>query len=223
MSVLRVRSARLGQVLRPLGALAVAALLLAPGAAGAAIFASPPSDNQASLTFKTVPGTLTGRWASRSIAFSGDPKATLAKLALGNSEFDLVEQGGKITGTRPGAAKGETYPVTGFVVYGPRRAPQVVLHSTSVVNGKSYEYDYFAYLMPSWAVGAAQPDTLMGTVVRTDPNDPNAAIVVSFIATRESAGAASSAKGGAGTLPADSSKPAQPKPAAKAAQPAAQQ
>ena len=57
----------------------------------------------------------------------------------------------------------------------------------------------------------------------TMSNDPNAAIVVSFIATRESAGVASSAKGGAGTLPADSSKPAQPKPAAKAAQPAAQQ
>ncbi len=203
MSVLRVLSARLAPALRPLGALAAAALLLAPGTAGAAIFASPPSDDQASLAFKTAPGTLTGRWASRSIAVSGDPKLQLAKLALGNSEFDLVEEGGKITGTRPGTAKGQTYPVAGFVVYGPRRAPQVVLHSTSAVNGKSYEYDYFGYLMPSWNVGTAQPDTMMGTVVRTDPSDPNAAIVVSFIATRES----SAAK--AGALPADSAKPAQ--------------
>jgi hypothetical protein len=70
-----------------------------------------------------------------------------------------------------------------------------VLHSTSEVNGKSYEYDYFGYLMPSWAVGAAQPDTFMGTVVRTDAASPDApAVVVSFIATREEVAAPAAAK-----------------------------
>ena len=195
-----------------------AAALLVPGVASAAIFNSPtPAASASSLTFKTAAGSVAGRWAYRSIAISGDPKALMTKLALGSSEFDLTEEGGKITGTRPGAAKGETYPVTGFVVYGPRKAPQIVLHSTSVVNGKTFEYDYFGYLMPSWTVGGAQADTIMGTVARTDPQAPEAAaIVVSFIATRESADA---------PKPAAASKPApvkpKPKPKPAAADPAA--
>jgi hypothetical protein len=176
----------LAALLRRLGAAAAIVVLALPGVADAAIFASAPEPNAATLAFKTARGTLTGKWAYRSIAITGDPKASFAKMALGSSEFDLVEHDGKITGTRP-AGKGKTYPVTGFVVYGSRReAPQVVLHSTSEVNGKSYEYDYFGYLMPSWNVPAEQPDTFMGTVVRTDPAAPDApAVVVSFIATRQ--------------------------------------
>ncbi|HVW92067.1 MAG TPA: hypothetical protein VHB74_05610 [Devosia sp.] len=190
--MLGLRSFRLKSAVAPLS-IAVMAMVLAPLGAQAAIFASAPKDDAASLSFKTTPGVFTGKWISRSIAISGDAKASFAKLGLGTSEFDLVEQGGKITGTRPGAAKGKTYDVNGVVVYGPRRAPQIVLHSTSVVGGKSYDYDYFGYLMPSWNVSASQPDTFMGTVVRTDPSAPNApAVVVSFIATRE--GAAASAK-----------------------------
>lgn len=192
--------------------LAVAALAtpLPQMGAQAAIFGSSAPAPESSLTFKTQPGTLTGKWAYRSIAITGDPKASFAKMALGSSEFDLVEQNGKITGTRPGGPKGKTYPVTGFVVYGPRRAPQIVLHSTSEVGGKSYDYDYFAFLMPSWNVGVAQPDTFMGTVVRTDPAAPEApAVVVSFIATRESGDAAKPAA----TTP----KPAASKPATKPA------
>ena len=209
-------TARAELVGRALAVAVVAAVTALPAGSQAAIFNSAaPAAAGATLSFKTTPGTFTGRWAYRSIAVSGDPKATLAKMALGTSEFDLVEQGGKITGTRP-AGKGKTYPVEGFAVYAARRAPQVVLHSTSVVNGKTYEYDYFGFLMPSWNVGATQPDTFMGTVVRTDPSAPEApAIVVSFIATRESAAAAA-------TAPADEATPkaAVAKPA-KSAKPAA--
>ena len=201
------------------GLLLVAALLV-PGVAEAAIFGSPaPAAAASSLAFKTAAGSVGGRWAYRSIAISGDPKALMTKLALGSSEFDLTEAGGKITGTRPGAAKGETYPVTGFVVYGARKAPQIVLHSTSVVNGKTFEYDYFGYLMPSWTVSGAQSDTIVGTVVRTDPQAPEApAIVASFIATRELAGAP---KAAVAPTPAAkpavvlTAKPAAPAPAAK--------
>ncbi|HVX80907.1 MAG TPA: hypothetical protein VHB23_05970 [Devosiaceae bacterium] len=166
------------------------ASLAMPQTAAAAIFgSSKPAEPESTLTFKSAAGTLTGKWAYRLIAISGDPKTSLSKMSLGASEFDLVEEGGKITGTRP-AGKGKSYPVEGFVVYGARRAPQIVLHSTSDVNGKTYEFDYFAYLMPSWNVTATQPDTFMGTVVRTDPSAPDApAIVVSFIATREAAAA----------------------------------
>ena len=107
--------------------------------------------------------------------------------------------------------------MTGFVVYGPRKAPQIVLHSTSEVNGKTFDYDYFAYLMPSWNVGTAQPDTFMGTVVRTDPSAPEApAIVVSFIATRESPGAAA-APANSDKPTTKPAKPSKPKPAAKPA------
>jgi len=199
---------------------------LLPLGAQAAIFSSAPAQSESSLTFKTQPGTFTGKWAYRSIAISGDPKAAAAKVVLGTSEFNLIESGGKITGTRPAAAKGgKPYDVTGFVVYGPRKAPQIVLHSTSDVNGKSYEYDYFGYLMPTWNVGAAQPDTFMGTVVRTDPSAPEApAIVVSFIATRESPTAAGAVTPSAGAPVADKpkpAKPAKPKPAAAPAAPAA--
>src|SRR5882724_5167224 len=97
--------------------MAALAVPLAPLGAKAAIFNSGSAPaSEASLSFKTTQGTLTGKWAYRSIAITGDPKASFAKMALGSSEFDLVEQGGKITGTRP-APKGKTYPVTGFVVY----------------------------------------------------------------------------------------------------------
>ena len=190
---------------------AMVATVAAPGLADAAIFNSPaPAANPSSLTFKGAPGTFTGKWTYRSIAISGDPKVPLSKMSLGTSEFDLVEQGGKITGTRP-AGKGKTYDVTGFAIYGSHRAPQVVLHSTSVVGGKSYEYDYFGFLMPSWNVAAEQPDTFMGTVVRTDPAAPEApAVVVSFIATRVAAAAADA---GPAARPA--------RPAARAAKPVA--
>ncbi|MEO8882058.1 MAG: hypothetical protein ABI377_01355 [Devosia sp.] len=204
---------------RALAVASIGTLAVLPGVADAAIFNSPaPAAPSATLSFKSTAGTFTGRWAYRSIAISGDPKTTLAKMSLGNSEFDLVEQGGKITGTRP-ASKGKTYPVDGFAVYAARRAPQVVLHSTSVVNGKTYEYDYFGFLMPTWNVGANQPDTFMGTVVRTDPSAPEApAIVVSFIATRESAAAAAAAPADDATPKAATAKPA--KPAKTAAAPA---
>ena len=192
------------------GMVAVVALALGPVPAEAALFQTAQPAKSASLSFKATPGIFTGQWSYQSIAVSGNPKTTLARMTLGGSEFTLTEQGGKITGTRP-AGRDKTYPVEGFAVYGPRRAPEIVLHSVSVVNGKSYEYDYFGYLMPSWSVNATQPDTFMGTVVRTDPDAPDAAaVVVSFIATRQAAAApAASTKGGkAESLPADSATPA---------------
>jgi hypothetical protein len=202
-------------------ALLAAGAVLLSGPASAAIFNSPASaTSESSISFKAAPGTFTGKWAYRSIAISGDPKTPFAKMALGSSEFNLIEQGGRITGTRPAATKGgKAYDVTGFVVYGPRRAPQIVLHSTSDVNGKNFEYDYFGYLMPSWNVGANQPDTFMGTVVRTDPSAPEApAIVVSFIATRESPTAAGIAvPDSAVPISTKPAKPAKPKPAKPAA------
>jgi hypothetical protein len=188
------RSSSIRLAARTIAVTGFAAVLLATASAEAAIFNSAAPAETSSLSFKSAPGTFTGTWAYQSIAISGNPKTTLAKMSLGSSEFDLVEQGGKITGTRP-AGKGKTYPVTGFAVYGPRRSPQIVLHSTSDVNGKSYEYDYFGYLMPSWAVTANQPDTFMGTVVRTDSSTPDApAVVVSFIATREADAAPAASK-----------------------------
>src|SRR5664279_5544932 len=91
---------------KAVSAVLLAAALVAPGVANAAIFNSPaPAAAASSLAFKTTAGSVAGRWAYRSIAISGDPKALMAKLALGSSEFDLTEAGGKITGTRPGSAK----------------------------------------------------------------------------------------------------------------------
>jgi len=89
-------------------ALAALTAPLLSGAASAAIFRSSTPEPEASLNFKTTAGTLTGKWAYRSIAITGNPKATFASMALGSSEFDLVEQGGKITGTRPGSGKNKT-------------------------------------------------------------------------------------------------------------------
>jgi hypothetical protein len=168
-----------------LGGMALAALAFAPVPVEAALFQTAQPAKSATLSFKATRGIFTGQWAYQTIAISGNPKTSLARMSLGGSEFTLAEEGGKITGTRP-AGKGKTYPVEGFAVYGSRQAPTIVLHSVSVVNGKSYEYDYFGYLMPAWSVTASQPDTFMGTVVRTDPAAPGApAIVASFIATRE--------------------------------------
>ena len=50
--------------------------------------------------------------------------------------------------------------------------------------------DYFGYLIPSWSVGANEPDTIMGTVLRSDPANPSASpLIASFAATREAVAA----------------------------------
>ena len=41
--------------------------------------------------------------------------------------------------------------------------------STATVSGKPYNYDYFGYLMPSWGDAGTPSDTILGTVLRSDP------------------------------------------------------
>jgi hypothetical protein len=136
------------------------------------------------LTLNAQAGTFTGKWVYRSFSISSNPKDTLAKLALGLNELNLTEQGGRITGQRTG--QGVVYDLEGVARYIAKQGATIRLHGQATISGKLYNYDYFGYLIPSWSVGAGQPDTIMGTVLRSDPANPsNAPLIASFAATRE--------------------------------------
>lgn len=136
------------------------------------------------LTLMAQDGAFTGKWVYRSFGVSKSPKDTLAKLALGLNELTLTEQGGKVVGQRTG--QGVTYDLSGTALYVAKQGATIRLHGTATIGGKAYNYDYFGYLVPSWSVGGAQPDTIMGTVLRSDPANPaNAPLIASFAATRE--------------------------------------
>jgi hypothetical protein len=136
------------------------------------------------LTLTAQAGAFTGKWVYRSFSVSSNPKDTLAKLALGLNELVLTEQNGKVTGQRTG--QGVTYDLSGSALYAAKQGATIRLHGTATIGGKNYNYDYFGYLMPAWGVGGTQPDTILGTVLRSDPANPsNAPLIASFSATRE--------------------------------------
>ena len=98
--------------------------------------------------------------------------------------LSLVEQGGRIAGKRTG--QGVSYDLVGNSFYAAKQGASLRLHGTATIGGKAYNYDYFGYLMPSWGVGGNEPDTIVGTVLRSDPANPsNAPLIASFAATRE--------------------------------------
>jgi hypothetical protein len=137
-----------------------------------------------SLTLMAQDGAFTGKWVYRSFSISTNPRDTLGKLALGLNELTLTEQGGRVTGTRTG--QGVNYELAGTALYAPKQGATIRLHGTATIGGKTYNYDYFGYLIPSWSVGGTQPDTIMGTVLRSDPANPaNDPLIASFAATRE--------------------------------------
>lgn len=139
-----------------------------------------------SLTLTAQAGAFTGKWVYRSFSVSGNPKDTLAKIALGLNELNLTEQKGQVTGQRTG--QGVTYDLTGNAFYAAKQGATIRLHGTATISGKAYNYDYFGYLMPSWAGIGTQPDTIIGTVLRSDPaNIANTPLIASFAATRETA------------------------------------
>jgi hypothetical protein len=136
------------------------------------------------LTLAAQAGAFSGKWVYRSFGVSSNPKDTLAKLALGLNELVLTEQSGKISGQRTG--QGVTYDVAGNAFYAAKQGATIRLHGTATISGKAYNYDYFGYLIPSWTGVGTQPDTILGTVLRSDPaNAANAPLIASFSATRE--------------------------------------
>jgi hypothetical protein len=137
------------------------------------------------LTLNAQPGTFSGKWVYRSFSISSKPGDTLAKLALGLNELELTESGGRIVGKRTG--QGVSYDLAGVALYVAKQGATIRLHGQATISGKLYNYDYFGYLIPAWSVqGATQPDTIMGTVLRSDPANPsNAPLIASFAATRE--------------------------------------
>lgn len=167
----------------------MAALLSKIVAAGALAFAlAGPAvvlaQGVPSLTLNATKGAFTGKWVYRSFSVSKNPKDTLAKLALGLNELELTEQNGQIVGKRTG--QGVTYDLTGNAFYAPKQGATIRLRGTATISGKTYNYDYFGYLIPAWSVGGVQPDTIMGTVLRTNPSDPSdVPLVASFSATRQ--------------------------------------
>jgi hypothetical protein len=137
------------------------------------------------LTLNAQPGTFNGKWVYRSFAVSAKPADTLAKLALGLNELELTEQNGRITGKRIG--QGVNYDLQGVARYIAKQGATIRLQGQATISGKLYNYDYFGYLIPAWSIpGSSQPDTIMGTVLRSDPANPaNEPLIASFAATRE--------------------------------------
>jgi len=169
-------------MLRSLKNFAAGAALVAALAVPAAVLAQ----GIPTLTLNAQAGAFAGKWVYRSFGISANPKDTLAKLALGLNELVLTEQGGKVAGQRTG--QGVTYDLAGNAFYAAKQGATIRLHGTATISGKAYNYDYFGYLIPSWSVGGAQADTILGTVLRSDPASPaNAPLIASFSATREGA------------------------------------
>ncbi|HVY50493.1 MAG TPA: hypothetical protein VHA07_02930 [Devosia sp.] len=138
------------------------------------------------LTINAQAGFFTGKWIYRSFAVSANPKDTLAKLAYGINELNLVEQGGRVSGQRLG--QGVSYDLSGNTFYAAKQGATIRLHGTATIGGKAYNYDYFGYVVPTWTGIGSQPDTILGTVLRSDPANPtNAPLIASFSATREAA------------------------------------
>jgi hypothetical protein len=120
----------------------------------------------------------------RSYNIRGSPTDTLQKLALGLNELELTEQKGQIAGKRTG--QGVSYDLSGSAFYAAKQGATIRLHGTATISGKSYNYDYFGYVMPAWTGIGTTPDTIIGTVLRSDPANPaNAPLIASFSATRE--------------------------------------
>ncbi len=160
--------------------LAAAAALIGAMAGPVAVLAQ----GLPTLTLMAQAGAFTGKWVYRSFSVSTKPGDTLAKLQLGLNELTLTEQNGRIAGQRTG--QGVTYDLSGNAFYAPKQGATIRLHGTATISGKTYNYDYFGYLIPAWSVGGTQPDTIMGTVLRSDPANPaNAPLIASFAATRE--------------------------------------
>ena len=159
----------------------------AAGAALAAALAVPVAvlaQGLPTLTLTAQAGFFTGKWIYRSFANSTNPKDTLAKLALGLNELELTEQGGRIAGKRIG--QGVNYDLSGVAYYVARQGASIRLHGTATISGKAYNYDYFGYVIPAWTGIGSEPDTILGTVLRSDPANPtNAPLIASFSATRE--------------------------------------
>jgi hypothetical protein len=138
------------------------------------------------LTLTATAGAFTGKWVYRSFGISANPKDTLAKIALGLNELTLTEQKGQVVGKRTG--QGVSYDLTGNAFYAAKQGATIRLHGTATISGKAYNYDYFGYLMPAWTGVGVQSDTILGTVLRSDPANPaNAPLIASFSATREAA------------------------------------
>jgi hypothetical protein len=137
------------------------------------------------LTLNAQPGTFNGKWVYRSFTSSPKPGDTLAKLSLGLNELELTESDGRLVGKRLG--QGVNYDLTGRAYYVAKQGASIRLTGQATISGKLYNYDYFGYLIPAWSVqGASQPDTIMGTVLRSDPANPSSSpLIASFAATRE--------------------------------------
>ncbi len=167
-----------GRTMKFTGVALLAALMLGLSGGAQAQTAGP------ALTLMAQAGAFAGKWVYRSFSSSPNPKDTLAKIALGFSELTLTESGGRVTGTRTG--QGTTYQLDGVALYAAKVGATIRLHGTATVSGKLYNYDYFGYLIPAWSVGDKQPDTIMGTVLRSDPENPsNAPVIASFAAVKE--------------------------------------
>lgn len=138
------------------------------------------------LSLDTTPGKFAGKWVYRSFSISNKTGDSLAKLALGLNELELTEQNGSLVGKRTGA--GVSYDLTGQAYYAAKPGvASLRLTGQATVNGKLYNYNYYAYLIPAWSIpGATQYDTIMGTVLRSDPANPaNEPLIASFTATRQ--------------------------------------
>jgi hypothetical protein len=136
------------------------------------------------LQLLATSGAFAGKWVYRSFDINNDPKKTLGNIALGQSELTLTEANGSVTGTRSG--QGTTYQLSGVARYAPKVGATIRLTGTAQISGKTYNYDYFGYLIPSWSVGGGLPDTILGTVLRSDPANPaDKPVIASWSAVRQ--------------------------------------
>jgi len=125
-----------------------------------------------------------GSWTYRSYVNNSDQNIEPNRLLFGMGTLVLTQPThGKIGGSLSGT--GWSLNLDGDVTEGdPMR---LRWQGRGDIGGEIWVYDYLGYVVPDWPNGVDQTDTIVGTIVRTEPHSngkATAGVVASWIAVR---------------------------------------
>ncbi len=126
-----------------------------------------------------------GTWSYRSLINDPDLSTEFNDLRFGMGTLVLQEsEPGLITGTLGGP--GWSLELSGTTT--PGNPTKVRFQGRGVINGETWVYDYLGFVVPDWPNGVDQVDTIVGTIVRTEPHSggqAEAGFVASWYAARQ--------------------------------------
>jgi hypothetical protein len=115
---------------------------------------------------------FSGTWTYRSLHNKSEPVDSFDELRLAQAELTLLAVGPGLLSGR--LSFGDDYLAMSGTLQD-SDPPTVRLRATGVEGTATagWIYDYVGYLAPSWPEGDAQRPSIVGTVIRTAPHEPN--------------------------------------------------